>query len=58
MTIESNGTIAKEFFFKFVKGYKTFDNITYVINPITKDKIISGGVLIELDPETKEPKVS
>lgn len=58
LTIESNGTIAKEFFFKFVKGYKTFDNITYVINPITKDKIISGGVLIELDPETKEPKVS
>ena len=58
LDIQSNGTIVKEFYFKFVKGYKTHDSISYIINPITKEKIISGGVLIELDPVTKEPKVS
>ena len=58
LDIQSNGTIVKEFYFKFVKGYKTHDSISYIINPITKEKIISGGVLIELDPDTKEPKAS
>lgn len=54
----SGGTVAKEFFFKFTKGYKLYDNITYVIDTITRRKIINGGTLIELDPKTKEPKIS
>ena len=58
LSVETNGTVIKEFFFEFTKGYKKFDGITYVIDPITKQKIISGGTLIELDPHTKEPKVS
>lgn len=58
LSIETSGTIIKEFFFEFTKGYKKFDGITYVIDPITKKKIISGGTLIELDPQTKEPTVS
>ena len=57
LSIESNGTVAKEFYFKFTKGYKKYDGITYVIHPITRQKIIAGGTLIELDPRTKEPKV-
>lgn len=58
LSIETNGTVIKEFFFEFSKGYKKFDGITYVIDPITKQKIISGGTLIELDAQTKEPAVS
>lgn len=58
LNIETNGTTIKEFFFEFSKGYKKFDGITYVIDPITKKKIISGGTLVELDPKTKEPFVS
>ena len=58
LSIETNETVIKEFFFEFTKGYKKFDGITYVIDPITKQKIISGGTLVELDPQTKEPKVS
>lgn len=58
LSIETNGTVIKEFFFEFIKGYKKFDGITYVIDPITKKKIISGGTLLELDPQTKEPQVS
>ena len=54
----SGGTITKEFFFKFTKGYKRYDGITYVIDPITRKKIISGGTLVELHPRTKEPVVS
>lgn len=54
----SDGTIAKEFYFKFIKGYRTFDGISYIIDPITRRKIISGGNLVELDPKTKEPHVS
>lgn len=59
LTIEAEGgTVAKEFYFKFVKGYKKYDNISYVIDPITHTKVVDGGLLIELDPVTKEPKVS
>lgn len=58
LSIETRGTVIKEFYFEFTKGYKKFDGITYVIDPITKKKIISGGTLLELDPKTKEPIVS
>lgn len=58
LSIETSGTVIKEFFFEFIKGYKKFDGITYVIDPITKQKIISGGTLLELDAQTKEPTVS
>ena len=54
----SSGTVAKEFFFKFSKGYKRYDSITYIIDPITRKKVIAGGTLVELDPKTKEPKIS
>lgn len=56
--IESSGTVATTFYFQFDKGYKTYDSITYKIDPITKKKIVSGGTLVELDPVTKEPKAS
>lgn len=58
LSIESDGTVAKTFYFKFIKGYKTLNGITYKIDPITKKKIVSGGILVELDPVTKEPKTS
>lgn len=58
LSIETNGTIVKEFFFKFIKGYQTYNSITYVVDPITKKKKVSGGLLLELDPKTKEPKIS
>ena len=56
--LTSGGDEAETFYFKFSKGYKRYDNITYVIDKITKQKIISGGTLVELDPRTKDPKVS
>ena len=58
LSIETNGTIVKEFFFKFIKGYQTYNSITYVVDPITKKKKVSGGLLLELDHKTKEPKIS
>ena len=32
--------------------------MSYIIDPITKKKVVSGGLLVELDPQTKQPKVS
>lgn len=59
LEIVTSGVVAKTFYFKFVKGYKTTGGgISYTIDPITKKKVVQGGVLIELDPRTKEPKVS
>lgn len=59
LSLQTNGgTTARDFYFKFIKGYKRYDGISYVLNPVTGDKIVSGGTLIELDPKTKEPKVS
>lgn len=55
LDIQAGGTIAKTFYFKFIKGYRKYDGITYVINKITHKKMISGGTLIELDPKTKQP---
>lgn len=54
----SDGTTAKEFYFLFTKGYKKYDSISYVLNPITRNKIVSGGTLVELDRRTKEHKTS
>lgn len=56
--ILTDGAIAKTFYFRFDKGYKTSDGISYAIDPVTKQKVVSGGVLVELDPTTKKPHVS
>lgn len=55
LDIEAGNVVAKSFYFKFVKGYKRFEGITYVTNPITHKKIVSGGTLIEIDPKTGKP---
>lgn len=49
LNISVGNTIAKTFYFRFTKGYKTFEDISYVIDPITKKKIIAGGTLEEWD---------
>lgn len=56
LTISSGHTVVKTFNFRLTKGYKTFDNISFVIDPITKKKIVSGGTLEEWD--IKEQKVT
>lgn len=58
LTISSGRTVVKTFNFRFTKGYKTFDNISYVIDPITKKKIIAGGTLEEWDIEKQCVTVS
>lgn len=54
LKISSGSTVIQTFFFRFTKGYKTFDDITYVIDPITQKKIIHGGVLEEWDVRKQE----
>lgn len=54
----SGGTVIHDFHFRFTKGYKKYDGITYVIDPITKKKILSGGTLVEFDVESQKPKVT
>ena len=54
----SGGTTIQDFHFRFTKGYKKFDGISYIIDPITKKKILSGGTLVEFDIDTQKPKVS
>lgn len=49
LRISSGSTVIKIFTFRFTKGYKTFDDITYVIDPITGKKIVYGGTLEEWD---------
>lgn len=58
LDIKTEGAIAKSFYFEFQKGYKTAGGVSYIIDPITNKKVVSGGLLIELDPTTKQPKVS
>ena len=58
LEIVSGSTIIKQFNFRFTKGYKTFDNISYIIDPITKKKIVSGGTLEEWDIKEQNVKVS
>lgn len=55
--------VAQTLYFKFIKGYKTAGGgISYVIDPITKQKIVQGGVLVELEKNERtgkfEPKRS
>ena len=49
LKISSGSTVIQTFAFRFTKGYKTFDDITYVIDPITNQKIVYGGILEEWD---------
>lgn len=49
LKISSGSTVIKTFCFRFTKGYKTFDDISYVIDPITGKKIVYGGTLEEWD---------
>lgn len=58
LSILSGSTVVKEFYFRFTKGYKTFDSISYVIDPITKQKIVAGGTLEEWDVKKQEVTVS
>lgn len=58
LNISSGRTVVKTFNFRFTKGYKTFDNISYVIDPITKKKIVAGGTLEEWDIKNQKVMVS
>ena len=58
LKISSGSTVIKIFNFRFTKGYKTFDDITYVIDPITGQKIVYGGTLEEWDVKKQEVKNS
>lgn len=58
LEIQTDGAIAKTFYFEFIKGYKTSGGVSYIIDPITKKKVVYGGILVELDPLTKRPQVS
>lgn len=58
LKIESSGTLVKTFYFRFTKGYRKFNSVSYIIDEITNDKIVLGGTLVELDPVTKEPNIS
>lgn len=58
LNISSGSTVIKSLAFRFTKGYKTFDDITYVIDPITGDKIVYGGTMEEWDIARQEVKHS
>ena len=63
LDIMKDDIVAKTFYFKFIKGYKTAGGgISYVIDPITQKKVVQGGVLVGLvkDKITGkfEPKMS
>lgn len=58
LDIEASGMIAKTFYFKFVRGYRTYDSITYVTNPITHKKEVHGGTLIEIQKGSDAPYTS
>ena len=58
LNISSGSTVIRTFAFRFTKGYKTFDDITYVIDPITKQKIVYGGTLEEWDVSRQQVKNS
>lgn len=47
LSLFSNETLIKAFNFRFTKGYRTIDNISYVIDPITKEKVVFGGTMEE-----------
>lgn len=58
LKISSGSTVIKTFYFRFTKGYKTFDDISYVIDPITGEKIVYGGTLEEWDVKRQMVKNS
>lgn len=58
LNISSGSTVIKTFNFRFTKGYKTFDDITYVIDPITGGKVVYGGTMEEWDVKEQKVKVS
>ena len=58
LELVTSGYIVKTFYFKFTKGYKTNNGISYMIDEITNDKVIHGGLLTEIDPETGNDFVS
>lgn len=58
LKISSGSTVIKQFAFRFTKGYRTFDDITYVIDPITGHKTVYGGTLEEWDVDRQEVKNS
>lgn len=58
LEIKSQGKLARTFYFKFIKGFKTMNNITYMIDEITGEKIIKNGFLIEIDPKDGSEKIS
>lgn len=58
LEINNQGYTANTFYFKFTKGYKTNNGISYMIDEITNDKIIHGGILTEINVETGEPYTS
>lgn len=58
LRISSGSTVIQTFHFRFTKGYKTFDDITYVIDPITQKKIVYGGVMEEWDVAKQSVKRS
>ena len=58
LKISSGSTVIKTFYFRFTKGYKTFDDISYVIDSITGEKIVYGGTLEEWDIRKQEIKNS
>lgn len=53
LSISSGNTIIKNLNFRFTKGYKTFDSISYVVDPITRDKSILNGTMEEWSIENQ-----
>lgn len=56
LEIKSLGVLVDTFYFKFTKGYKTINGISYLIDEVTKDKVIQGGFLIEWDKKEQIEK--
>lgn len=52
--ISSDGTTIQDLNFRFTKGYKTFDSISYVVDPITKEKSVLNGTMEEWDIDKQE----
>lgn len=58
LNISSGSTVIKTLAFRFTKGYKTFDDISYVIDPITGKKVVYGGTMEEWDIQRQQVKNS
>lgn len=54
----ASGTLIKTFYFMFVKSYQTnLSGRTYMKDPITEEKLVKNGVLVELKRVEKDGKV-